>query len=193
MLRDYYINGETMVLVDSQELGITTDPIKITPRFVHQDIHCDDFGPNIPPEVMWLLADAVIRMTLIHYDSQILQEALADSMANADAGDDAEGTFVGAGSLMGANGDNYVQLGIKSALPEGIDWYFPTAYLMEQPMELPLGTERSLVVLTWRAVPYTPITVTTETTGDSPGNMKTTTTPNEVVSAGAKLWSHTIP
>ena len=81
---------------------------------------------------------------------------------------------------------------------EAKPWRFPTAYLTNRPMELPLGTSRSLVILNWRAIPYKPPTrptviseaivvglrppvVTTITRfGDAP----------DVSSDGVVLWDH---
>lgn len=197
MARDFQINGPAMVYVKgtttlsaTSELGLSDKQITITPNFVHQDIHCDDFGPTIPPDVIWLLADVTIQMTLVHYDPAVLNLCLGCSMANA-VGANNEGTVVSAGTIMGAPANNYISLNIASPVGQ-LPWKFPTAYLTGPPMELPLGSDRTIVTLRWRAIPYTPLTVTTTTEGDSPSNMVTTTTPNECKSSGAILWTHTL-
>jgi len=88
-----------------------------------------------------------------------------------------DGTLGAAGSLLGANyavGDAnnlFTKLIIDSALGEDT-WEFPTAFLNQQPFTLPLGTERSLVDLNWRAIAYT------------------NSASGELISPDVKLWNH---
>ena len=99
MSRDYQINGETMVKIrfgshrsggrdgsltyevgtthgvewiTAGELGLASEPITISPRFRLRDLRVDDYGPDIPPDVMSQLSDVQLRMTLVHYDPFIL-------------------------------------------------------------------------------------------------------------------------
>ena len=89
MTRAFNIFGESLVTVyggdhlsgsaftsGGAQLGLSLDQIKITPRFHHRDVHTDDFGPDIPPEVLWNLADIRINMTLVHYDYDVLDTSL---------------------------------------------------------------------------------------------------------------------
>lgn len=167
MARDFIINGETLVKVKGmtgtsiasvQELGLTSDETWIVPHFSHRDLHIDDFGPDIPPEVLWMLSTVTIRMTLVHYDNSILRTCITESMAGG-----TEGTMVGAGTPMGGGADifsdknHYISLNLLSpnlSLP----WRFRSTYLAEPPVEYPLGTGASLVRLNWRAIPYYPPT-----------------------------------
>jgi hypothetical protein len=154
------------------ELGLAADKISVTPRWKNEDIHVDDFGPFIPPEVLWMLADVNIRMRLIHYDQAALQICLAESMGGSVFGFFApgrpapainqgpiDGLMAGAGSLLGnncaplASGCHYISLNLLSPVL-GVPWRFPTAYLDAQPVVIPLGTEASIVDLSWRAIPY---------------------------------------
>lgn len=146
MARAFYLAGETIVKTDGSELGLAEAPIVVTPRFKHADVNTDEFD-SAPCEVLCQGADVIIRMTLVHYDDSILQTAMQKSMA------DSYGTLQANGTIMRAGSTNsYVSLVLQSVLED--DWTFPNAYLAEMPVEMPLGTGRSLVKLTWRAIPY---------------------------------------
>src|SRR3990167_3573754 len=135
-------------------LGLAEGPIVVTPIFKHHDMHTDDFGPDIPADVMWMLAEAHIDMTLIHFDNNVLETCIALAMA----GSGTEGTLIGAGRLMGSAiplgivSNNYIELSISSQVLAR-PWRFPASYLMDQ-MDVPLGTQRTAIKLKWRAIPY---------------------------------------
>ena len=187
MARDFIINGETMVHVkippgiggylpaDVYELGLAAEEVRIIPRFVYQDIKADDFGPEIPADVMWLLADVTIRMGLIHYNRDVLDTCLASSMAGTtNISSKWAGTLVGAGTLMGngkdvgSAGNSFIGLSLLSPNLLNYGWRFPAAYLADRPLDLPLGTNRTIALCQWRAIPYRPPglrTVETKSTG----------------------------
>ncbi len=112
MARSYYINGQCLVKVRGRtgnldpannngnlaELGLTDNAgkVTITPNYRHADYKYDDFGPEIPPDVMWLLTDVTITMTLVHFDYDVLTSCLGESAGGT------EGTMKGAGQPMGA-------------------------------------------------------------------------------------------
>lgn len=163
MARDFYINGESMVTVKGRsdsaigslsQLGLSADPIVVTCNFQHQDINVDAWG-KAPADVQWMLADAMISMTLVHFDMTVLRTCVLLSMGGASN----EGQVGRAGTRMGGNyarfaaGNNYIGLNIASPVV-ALPWRFYFAYLANNPITFPLGTERSLVRLTWRAVPY---------------------------------------
>lgn len=161
MARNYYVFGETLVSVvvygTTSELGLAEEEIVITPRFIHEDIIPDDFAPDCPANVMWKLADATIRMTLVHYDDAVLRNCVASSMGSATG---FEGMLPAIGRPMGSNAalktstNRFIELQVGDSGGDEDPWVFPSAYLAAMPMEMPLGTKRSLVKLTWRAVPY---------------------------------------
>lgn len=171
MARDFQVNGECLVTVkgngalgDSQsvaklwELGLAEGPIKIVPKFIHKGMAIDDFGPDIPAEMRWMLAEVSIHMTLIHFDPSILDDCVTESMGGQSSAPQA-GTFVGAGTPMGGGvkplqkGCHYISLNLASPLLL-LPWRFPTSYLAESPFEFPLSTEKSAVTLHWKAIPY---------------------------------------
>lgn len=196
--RDIQINGPTLVLVkfgsqilqeESEEdpgpnvalqLGLAEKGIRIIPRFVHRDVFADDYGPDIPAEVLWMLADCTIQMTLVHYDADILDICLSESMGGSSTGE--AGILAGAGMPMGngqdffAKNNHYISLNLTSPVLNN-PYRFPSSYLSERPMELPLGTKRSLVELNWRAIPY-------RQPPQSPSF--------ELVSSGSILWDHNL-
>lgn len=150
MARTFFINGPALVKVDGAELGLSDSPIQVTVNPKHLDIVVNAFGTEgggIPPEIQQMLADVTISMSLVHIDRGVLDTAIRKSMG----GGSSAGTLAKAGTLMGAN-SNYMVLGIAS--PDGAKpWRFPTAYLAGS-MSIPLGVERSIHRLDWRAVPF---------------------------------------
>lgn len=184
MAQSYIINGECLVQVkgmvgtpieSTQKLGLAKEKIVITPRFFHDWMKVDDFGPNVGPDKMWMLAEVHIRMTLIYFDDSILKICIRESMA----GGETEGTFVGCGTPMGAGvalyneNNHYISLGLTSPVLKE-PWLFPATLLWETPVEYPVGTSASEVVCHWLAVPYVPLP----------------STGLELLSAGAVLWQH---
>lgn len=189
MARDFYINGETMVYVkgrsDSgigtlQELGLSTGPVTVSFDFRHRDINVNAWGDEIPPEVQWMLAGANVSMNLVHYDPSILDICVMESMAGAPA----IGQMRRAGARMGNNGVRFAAggllgnhfIGLNLASPvAGKPWRFYFSYLTQSPIQYPLGTEKSVVTLNWRAIPYT-----TDPWGGGTG------------AQGTPLWDHTL-
>lgn len=202
MARDFHINGETLVRVLGMpgtsinnnglpvDLGLASEGITITPHYYYKDVIVNDFGPDVPAEVLVNLADCEIEMNLIHFDYGILRRCLIESLGGGGVGND--GNFgVGAGFPLGGGvplyttGNHYIAVYLTSPV-EGLPWRFPSAYLTEPPMMLPLGTEKSIATLNWRAIPYTfPF---------QPGGLRTSGTPappaNEITSLGAIVWDH---
>lgn len=238
MSRDFQINGETVVRTkfgahlpssisnysppgatspssNLSELGLASEGIRITPRFVHKDINVDDFGPEIPAEVMWLLADVNIRMTLIHYDVSILDFCLSESMGGTFLGGapglfDFAGIMQPAGSFLGnyvpylLSGYHYTSLNLTSPALN-FPWHFPAAYLTGPPIELPLGTQASMVELNWRAIPYVvpmisvPTIIVIPSAGIGVGTfinvgpaVSVVNFKGEIFSSGVVLWNHLI-
>jgi hypothetical protein len=200
MTRNFAIEGPCLVrtkggqhmsgraIGDVTELGLTSDSVKIEPRFRHRDISADDFGPDVPAEVQWQLSDALIHMTLVHFDYYVLDVCLGECMGggainwgvtmelgpaqNPVFGPDlllnarggmagtlaAAGTLMGAGLPMFASGNHYISLNLSSPYA-GRPWRFRSCYLAERPVVHPIGTQYSQVELVWRAIPYAPIFV----------------------------------
>lgn len=175
MSRSYYLNGQCLVRVRGmtgtsiaiggdaitiKELGLTDGQgkVTITPNYRHKDYRYDDFGPEIPPDVMWMLTDVEIIMTLVHFDASILSACISES-----AGGGTEGKMQGAGQPMGAGkamyaeGNHYITLYLGSPGTADNPWRFKSCYLYRRPVVWPLGAERSLVQCYWRAIPYIPI------------------------------------
>ena len=85
-------------------------------------------------------------MSLVHIDRQVL-----DSSIGLSTGAGTAGTMPKTGALMGKEGF-YQVLRITSPVASK-PWRFPSAYLSAS-FTVPLGVERSIYRLTWRAVPY---------------------------------------
>ncbi len=210
MVMDFRIAGETLVVLKFAdhisgtkllELGLATESIRVFPRFSHQDVRADDFGPHIPADVMTLLADARISMTLIHYDDGVLNLAMAESFGRT-MNPARTGTLAPAGSMMGnglpllVSGNHFMHLNLVNANPAAVifgpqmtGWRFPAAYLTDHPVEVPVGTETSKVVLNWRAIPYRPLYTQAVLSGSD--NVIGLVS-QEILSSGAVLWDFNV-
>lgn len=164
MARDLFINGPTLVGVKGNVntavanltgFGLSDMPIRVSLNSRHMDVNVDAFGGEVPFEIQYKLTDVNINMTLMHIDRDVLDVLIMESMGGAAA----IGTLTGAGSRLGNNvarfaaNWHYVSLNISSPVG-GKPWRFYNAYLTGQPMEIPLGTERSIFILNFRAIPY---------------------------------------
>lgn len=165
MARDFSINGESLVQVKGAagttianlaELGLAEGPISVTLDLRHKDILLDAWGGEIPADVQVMLGAANIAMGLIHMDLAVLDECLRLSFGGpATMGQVSRaGTRLGANTARLAAGWKYVSLNISSPIA-GRPWRFYNAYLTGPPLVYPLGTEKSVAVLNWRAIPYT--------------------------------------
>jgi hypothetical protein len=179
-----HMSGQPIMLVS--ELGLSDDSVRIEPRFRHGDIRADDFGPDMAAEAQWLMSDALIKMTLVHFDFQVLDICYSESMgggsidygvlfvpdnvplgeqfefANGRAGiagtNAAAGTLMGNGLPMFMSGNHLISLTLSSPYAFR-PWRFRSCYLADRPIIHPVGTKYSKVELTWRAIPYAPIYV----------------------------------
>lgn len=168
MARDYYINGETMIYikgaVDSTypavtELGLCDIPIRVSVEYKHLDIKVNAYG-EVSPEKQAMGAMARVNISLVHFDRSVLSFLISQSLG----GSPAIGQLGHAGFRMGNGvgrfgaGMRYVSLGIVSALTAGdpniVPWTFHYAVLSNNPLEFPLGAERSLVTCAFDCVPY---------------------------------------
>ena len=172
MARDFFINGECLVRVKGNvnttisslsELGLSEDPIVVTPDLKHTDLNLDAWGSEVPADVQFKLAAVTVRMKLIHFDRAVLDTCLIESMAGAGniAGAGLIGMLARAGRRMGggnarfAANNHFIGLNLTSPSEANKPWRFYSAYLTGPPMEMPLGTEKSVVALNWRVIPYT--------------------------------------
>lgn len=213
MARQFVIHGEVLVKVKFgqhvlipglgplssplYELGLASESVVIDFNSNYHDIKVSDYGPNVPPDVLWQLATANIQIGLIHYDPAVLDTCIAQSMG----GSSTAGVMVGAGQPLGnglplgASGNFYISLNLLSPQANN-PWRFPAAYLAEKPLAYPMGTKLTLANTTWRAIPYPLTQHSLSTVGEgglSPGTSFTITLPfEEVTSSGAILFDHTL-
>lgn len=167
MARAYFLNGETLVTVDGGELGLAESPVSISIKYDHDDVKVNAFG-NSPPELQYMGMEASITMTLVHFDHALLSTCIRRSTGGASA----VGQLARAGTRMGAGGHLMI-LRLTSPI-ESKPWRFPSAYLAAAPVTWPLGVERSVVTVTWRAIAFK-----ADPYGGGTG------------SAGAVVWDHT--
>ncbi len=172
MSRDFQIPGPAMVTVkgrsDSvvgslQQLGLSEGPIRVNMNFVHSDLQVNAWSAmGVPVDIQWMLGSVNISMNLIHFDPAILQTCITESMAGAPTfGTTGRGgqrlgnglaRFAPAGAITGW-GNHYIGLNISSPMT-ALPYRFLFSYLTSQPAEFNLGTEKQIVVLNWRAIPY---------------------------------------
>ena len=184
------------------ELGLAVEDVTVMPQFSHKDVKCDDFGPDIPAEIIAMLAAVYVRMRLVHYDVNVLEAAQGEAFGGNAAPTVGAGAtsmvMPGAGALLGhglpigMSGNHFVSLNLLS--PQLLyPWQFPAAYLAGQPVEYPLGTEASMVSCVWRCVPYsypgegagTALTASGSSASGNPFG-------KEVSSSGRTLWNRTL-
>lgn len=164
MARDFKIPGEAMVYVRGragtsiaamQELGLAQQEVSISLRFFNEPINLDAWGKGTA-DVQHMLAGATINMDLIHFDRDVLDVCLAESMGGASAIGKLvrAGTRLGNGAALYAATNKLISVGIASPI-EGKPWRFFTCYLGNQPATFPMGTKRSVVRCSWEVIPYT--------------------------------------
>jgi hypothetical protein len=176
--REFYVFGEFIVKVrggtvedengnDQAELGLTTDKVRVFPVYHHQDVYTDDYGPNVPVETLWGMSEARIFMDLVHYDTDVLDQCMAlaagvDESLTPLYPDELDGLAGPAGRPMGAGlplydaNNNYLSVYLIPAnfLSAKRPYRFKACYIDSRPLEIPLGTERTMVRLSWRCIPY---------------------------------------
>ena len=124
---------------------------------------------------MLFRSDVTVTMNLIHVDRAVLDVCLQEAMGGAAA----VGALVRAGTRLGGNnarfaaGNHFISLNISSPITNK-PWRFPYAFMTGPAAQFPLGTEKSVFVIQWRAIPYT----------QDPWNAG-------LGSAGAIIWDHT--
>ena len=138
-------------------LGLSMDAISVSPRFVQEDMMVDAYGGGlIPADVQQFLADVTISMNLVHFDPDVLDVCIRETCGSqgiAAGTMNRTGARLGGGNARFAAGWHYVSLNITSPVA-GKPFRFYNCYIV-QPFTWPMGTHKSPVVLTWRAIPYT--------------------------------------
>lgn len=165
------------------ELGLPEGKIIISPKLIHKDVVIDEFGPDSAADVRTLCHEVKVDMTLIHYDQWVLDTVKAESMGGGQVAGGFAGTLppaghtLGRGLAPGSSGCHFMSLSLFPTIFGGVPWRFPTAYLTSDPLEIPIGTEKSMVRLVWRGIAYT------QYDGNAPGD-------NELPTSGLVLWDH---
>jgi len=164
MPRNFLINGESMVVVQGPsgsaiaapcQLGLAPDAIRVSLNEHSKPLIVDAYGQNNTVDEQVFGGDALINMTLVHFSAIVLAECvrLAWPSAPAEGTLGRAGTRRGNGVPIGAAGSSFITLNISSPVA-GLPYNFLTAWLAERPITIPLGTEKSAVVLTWKANAY---------------------------------------
>jgi hypothetical protein len=178
---------------DRTQLGLALDDVKVTPNFIHHNVHTDDFGPDIPADKIARLSDVRINAVLVHYDNVALDMLMDESTGGGRAGNffatggtlAAAGTFLGGMKPVLASGCHFVNLWLSSPVL-GVPWKFNAAFLNGPPLEIPLGTKRSMTRVEFGAIPYRPPLETVDQTIS--GTSTFVSSPGEVTSSGVILW-----
>lgn len=186
MPRDFQIQGENMVFVKGMsnsaiaslsELGLSEQPVKISVEFKNLDITLNAYGnQGVPADVQSMLATATISMSLIHFDPAVLDECVRLSMGGPVAG---IGTVNAAGQRLGNNlarfaaGNRLISVNVASPVANK-PYRFYYCHLINT-ADYPMGTERQIVNVTFRAIPYT-----TDPWGNGLG------------ATGNRLWDNTL-
>ncbi len=139
-------------------MGLSDGPIRPSPVCKHRAIHVDAWGgaAGAEAETQFMLAEVMIPMTLIHFDMSVLRTCIGESMG----GSVVDGTLQRAGVRLGGNSPRFAAnnhyIGLNITSPDGgLPWRFYFCYLMGTPAVIPLGTEKSVVQLNWKCIPFT--------------------------------------
>lgn len=164
MARRIYVNGESLVYVKGaqdttinalSELGLAEDQLKITIQPMELDVMVEAWG-RAPVDVQRMNAVALIIMRFVHFDVAVMREVIRLAMGGTAEGRTSRaGTLFGNGLARFAAGNSYVGLNIASPVGQ-LPWRFYHARLISPIGEWPLGVERSIVPVIFRAIPYTP-------------------------------------
>jgi hypothetical protein len=172
--RDFQITGESLVLVKGAvdtafptltQLGLPFDRINVQVQYKNRDMNLDAWGGEVPPDTQIMLAMAIIRINLIHFDPAVLAECSRLAMG----GGNVYGAVGRAGTRMGGPvgglaqprfgaGNKYVGLNIAVPTAVQVGTSQPYCFLYSQlidAIEMPLGVEKQILSTTWRAIPYT--------------------------------------
>lgn len=142
-------------IAGAAQLGLAPDPIQVTLNEHSKPLIVDAYGQDNTIDEQVFGGDALINMTLIHFSAIALSECTRLAWASAPT----EGTLGragfrrGNGVALGAAGSSFINLNIASPIA-GLPYNFPAAWLAERPVVIPLGTEKSMVRLTWKACAY---------------------------------------
>ncbi len=171
------------------ELGLCTrGGVTITPTFYHTPVNINEFGPNIPVELLNDLMLVDVSFTLSHYDLDILNIMMAESVGGAPFTPgpsirpitgtfNKRGTLLGGGRQMYASGNHLFSVGITW---EDFPFTFISCHLNGP--QFPVGVETSYPRVSVRCFPYVPL---------FSGSLNQPTTSGmyfEASSSGVPLW-----
>lgn len=162
MAAQVHVYGEAQLQVQTSGtvftlLGVSVDGVSIEFRDFTEPVFTDTFGPDVPFDEQQMLQDAIIRAQLVWYDATVYSN-IRSRPAVVNSG--TAGTLGFAGELWGAGAMYFPLLvypKVGAASLNGYDndpYNFPKARLLDaQPMKV--GTRRTLLDVTFRALPYT--------------------------------------
>lgn len=143
-------------LAGGAQLGLSSEPIEVRLTIHSEPLIVDAYGKNNPVDEQVFGGEATMIMSLIHFDPVILAECVRLSFSGATA----EGLLGTAGQRrggaisLGSAGNNLMCLSITSPVGNFLPYTFHAAYLKEEPYRYPIGAEKSVVVLIWKALAY---------------------------------------
>lgn len=178
--RDFHINGPALLSVrgptgssiagTTYELGLSEGQVEVRPVFNHSALQVNAWGLQ-PADQQWMGATVDITCGLIHFDASCLEEIVRLSMGGGTSFGQMgrAGVRLGGGVIRFAVGNNYFGLNITSP-DDTRPFRFFFCYLPDPPLSWPLGTEKEVINIRFRAVPY-PGTSTSILTGSDPGGV----------------------
>lgn len=224
MTAAFNVNGETLLRVKGgahmgnapigtlSDLGLSMGTVEVSPSFYYHDVKADDFGPNVPVDVQWMLSQVLIKTTLLWYDRDVLDCALNESMgggggrlflnAAKDLGPGRIGTVGPTGQLLGcrnrihASGNHFFSLNLTSPVL-GKPWRFLRCHFTDRPVIRKIGTAVTMADITIRALPYADPYRSGNPNGGPPPPWSFTqdgilyTKRAESVASGAVIWDST--
>lgn len=165
---DLFQAGEVLVSVKGSagsaiagvsQLGYCESPVSWSPTFQKLDVIINAFGTT-PAEVQMMGIMASISMSLVYFDPAILDALLSESAAGAgSAGANSRaGARMGNGQPLYSAGCHFFSVGLSSPVANK-PYTFLACQLVDNPLTWPLGAERSVVQVNFRAISYSPVPI----------------------------------
>jgi len=164
MTADFQIPGQSLIMVKGRagsslqslvRLGLARDEIQVFPRYYHQDLNVNAWGPQTPANVQSFPFDALITINLYHFDQAVFEACHNESLGGVGTfgTNPRAGVLMGRGARFAAN-NSFIGLNITSPVA-GLPYRFLYTYMVAPaPSKIPLGVEAQMIPTVWRAVLY---------------------------------------
>jgi hypothetical protein len=165
MAVDLFTAGEVLVLVKGaagsaiagvQQLGYCESSPTWNPVYENLDVIINAYGQT-PAEVQTMGKTATLSIPLVYFDPAILDALCSESSAGAGSpgANSYAGKRMGGGGALYSSTCHFFSVCFTSPVA-GKPFTFLACHLVGQPINFPVGAERSVVQVNLRAISYSP-------------------------------------